>query len=425
MHPQSAGSESGSRSTIRGGVAHVGFGSLVSAGAIYVVLLVASRTLPVVDNTALLTWLAAFQLGTGLLAGLTTELTRATAAAGMSSEGPSTVRVGSSVGVLLAAALLATAVLWAAGVLGREDWVSAGFLSVGLGGFAVHAAMAGGLSGLGAWKGLGRLLTLEAVVKLLLVLCVAMVSPSLPAFSGAIAVAAFSWLALAPTREGRAGLLARTDLGVRGLAPRLASAVGAQGASAVLTVGFPLLLAATTAPAVYASSAPLLLAISLTRAPLMIPLGAFQSMAIRHFVSSKGGQVLLLLRMAGLILSIGLAGGAAAWAVGPWLMEVLFTYHVSGQVLGALTLAAAVLATLTLAGALCQAANLHAWFLAGWLFAVLVSVAVLLLPMDMAPRTLASLVSGPLTGAVVMAAGLARGGRTGAAPEGSPNNAAA
>lgn len=409
------------------GVTGVGLGSLISAIAVYVVLLIASRTLPTAANTELLTWLAAFQLATGLLTGLSTELTRSVASASGAPEGPSVLKVGATVGLAAGGVLALTALWWAPLLLGSADLLAAGFLCLGIVGFACHSAMSGGFSGTSDWPGLARLLLLEAILKLCLVGVVALVGATVAGFAGAIAGAAFAWTILALTAPGRRALAARTDRRPRELAPRLFSAVGAQGASALLTVGFPLLLAATTPRPEYAESAPLLLAISLTRAPLLIPLGAFQSMAITQFVHTTRHRGVLLLQLAMLLLGVGALGALAAWLIGPWLMKVLFTYEIGGMLLAGLTLAAAALALLTLIGALCQASDRHAWFLGGWIVAVVTSLACLLTPFGMETRTLLALLAGPLVGAALMSGGLllASGHRRDGVPPAPPRNAAA
>ena len=58
-------------------------------------------------------------------------------------------------------------------------------------------------------------------------------------------------------------------------------------------------------------------------------------------------------------------------------------------------------ALLTLTGALTQALEQHAWYLAGWLVATATAVALLLTPGTMAGRTLLALTVGPLVGILV------------------------
>jgi hypothetical protein len=106
-------------------------------------------------------------------------------------------------------------------------------------------------------------------------------------------------------------------------------------------------------------------------------------------------------------------------------MVVLTGYRVTGPVLAGLTVAATLLALLTLTGAMCQAMVRHTGYLAGWLVAVVVALALLSGPGGMSGRTVAALVVGPLAGvlvhvAVLRAAARARRSPTPQAPAPHP-----
>jgi len=90
------------------------------------------------------------------------------------------------------------------------------------------------------------------------------------------------------------------------------------------------------------TAAPLLLAISLTRTPLLIPLNAYQGVAIAHFIAERGRGIAVLLRPACAILAVGALGSAAAYLIGPFIMTAFFgpDYPVDRRLLAGLTLAA-------------------------------------------------------------------------------------
>ena len=105
----------------------------------------------------------------------------------------------------------------------------------------------------------------------------------------------------------------------------------ASSATAALVVGFPLLLRLTTSDAAYSTAAPLILAVSLTRAPLLIPLGSYQGVAITHFVDHPDRVIGLLARIGAVVAVITAVGSGLASLIGPWLMTAFFgdSYGVS------------------------------------------------------------------------------------------------
>jgi len=396
----------------------VAIASLISAGSGYVVLAFAARVLvPVENNTVFVTFWSTLFACFGVLSGFSIETTRAVTAATSSPAGgqddrhPRVITVGVVVGLLAGLALAASSPLWAARMFATDSFWLAGLACLGVTAYAGHSVVVGSLAGRRSWAMYSRLIASEATVRLCLVLASVVVGTTLLGVAAGTAMAAFTWVAfLAASPQARRAAMTRADSTLATFLRRIAAASVATGSSAVLVVGFPVLLSLTTPTAQYIRAAPVLLAISLTRAPLMIPLNAYQGVAVSHFVAHRARGLRAMLPVARLILVVGLFGAALAYAVGPWVMTTLLGpgYGVSGQVLAGLTAAATFIALLTVTGALCQALTLHGRFVAGWVCAVVVAVLVLLLPFDLATRAVLALSIGPIAGIVLHLAALRR-----------------
>jgi hypothetical protein len=176
-------------------------------------------------------------------------------------------------------------------------------------------------------------------------------------------------------------------------------ACSASGASALLLVGYPVLLRVTTPSDVFAGAAPIVLSVSLSRAPLMVPLGIYQNVLVTRVMADGLGVLRpVLAGLAGLTV----VGSGLAWLAGPWLLHLVNpVYDVSGPVFAALVLTAGLMATLTITGAATVALDHHQEYLAGWIAATLVSFLVLLSSASLETRVISSLVAGPLVGAAV------------------------
>jgi len=153
-----------------------------------------------------------------------------------------------------------------------------------------------------------------------------------------------------------------------------------------------------------------ILAVTLTRAPLLVPLTAMQGNLIAHFVDQRTERLRALMGPAVAVVGLGLAGVLVAGLFGPWLLRTAFgpEYRAGGALLALLTTAAVAIALLTLTGAAAVAAALHRAYSLGWVGATLASVLLLLLPLDLQTRTVVALLCGPLVGIAVHLAALAR-----------------
>jgi hypothetical protein len=219
-----------------------------------------------------------------------------------------------------------------------------------------------------------------------------------------------AWLILliaSPTTRAAAQLLTSGGTGtfLRGAAHSIAAA----GASAILVMGFPVLLKATSGD-LGATGGVVILAVTLTRAPLLVPLTAMQGNLIAHFVDQRAERFRALMAPAAVVAGLGAVGVLGAGLFGPWLLRVAFgeQYRAGGALLAWLTTAAIAIALLTLTGAATVAAALHRAYSAGWISATFASMLLLLLPLGLETRTVIALLCGPMVGIAVHLAALAR-----------------
>ncbi|MDQ0731633.1 hypothetical protein [Arthrobacter sp. B1I2] len=410
------------KSTIAGRqAASVGLASLASAAAGYLVIWFVPRVLNKADNAEFLAFWSALFLLFGILGGLQTEILRYVTAhavhpapQGIGAEHHKSVPLFFVVLALsggVAVLIGLSSVLWGPAVLGPNWLVLVLVLAGACIAFSVHAALAGVLSGRHLWGNFSVLVASESCFRLLLVLIVGIISGSTAGLAAAAAAGACAWALVSlfsPQTRGAFGQSLEVPVGE--FARKVGHASISTSASATLVVGFPILYRITTPQDVYLASAPLLLAILLTRAPLMVPLGTFQNVAISHFVRHRSRGLSALQPIALAIAAVAVVGATAAYFVGPWLMVLLFgsDYHVAPWVLAGLTIAASVLALLTLTGGMCVALNRHRVSSSGWVGASVVSLLVLVLPLDADVRAVVSLLVGPLVGVVIHTLSLSR-----------------
>ena len=374
----------------------------------YVVLVLAARVLDPATNAAFLVFWGAMFAVFGALVGLTTETTRAV----FSSQGqgstavlPAVLGLAGSVALAVAASGLA----WAPLLFG-DPWP--GLLAamvVGIVLFGLQQGLNGAAAGTSAWNAYSLFVGSEAVMRLVLCALVVVAGGQLLGLAWAVALACGTWVVwLLLRRDHRVLVHVRVSGTVSGLVRRMLVACSATGASALLLVGYPVLLRVTTPAEVFAGAAPIVLSVSLSRAPLLVPLGIYQNVLVTRVI--RDGLRVLRPIVGGLVV-ITAVGSLLAWWVGPWLLHVINpTYDVSGGVFAGLVLAAGLVAALTLTGAATVALDRHAVYLAGWLAATAASWLVLMVPGSLESRVLVSLAAGPAVGiAVHVGWGLVRG----------------
>jgi O-antigen/teichoic acid export membrane protein len=174
-------------------------------------------------------------------------------------------------------------------------------------------------------------------------------------------------------------------------------------------MGFPVLLKATSGE-LGARGGVVILAVTLTRAPLLVPMTAMQGNLIAYFVDHRSARLRALLGPATIIIGVGAVGVVAAYLLGPWILRTAFgpEYVTTGALLAWLTAAAVSIALLTLTGAAAVAAALHRAYSIGWVGATMAAAALLTLPLALETRTVVALLCGPLVGIAVHLAALSR-----------------
>lgn len=405
----------------RGSMARVGTATAVTALCGYGVIYLAARDLAPSGFSVFGVFWGAFGLVSGAAFGLLQETTRevrACAVGGPYLEVAPTkrthpLRVAALIGVAAAVVIAGTAPLWSGRVFVESRWLSVALLCAGLAGFCVHTTLLGMLAGINQWTQYGALMVTDAVIRVAIAAATVVLGWRLTGFLWATVGGAVAWLILlvaSPATRAAARLL--TPGGTATFLRGAAHSITAAGASAILVMGFPVLLKLTSAE-LGAEGGVIILAVTLTRAPLLVPLTAMQGNLIAHFVDERSDRVRALIAPAGIVAGIGAVGVAAAGAVGPWLLRVAFgpQYQASSALLAWLTAAAVAIAMLTLTGAAAVAAALHRAYSLGWVGATVASGLLLLLPLSLQTRTVVGLLCGPLVGIGVHLVALSRATR--------------
>jgi O-antigen/teichoic acid export membrane protein len=405
----------------RGSVARVGLATAVSAACGYAVLYLAARRLDPADFSVFGVFWGAFGLVTGAANGLLQEAARevrANPATTVPAGGPRTnpMRVAAWVGIAAAAVIGGSSPLWASQVFAEARGLSVLLLSAGLAGFCLHATLLGMLAGVGQWGRYGALMVTDAIIRVAIATAAFLLGWDLTGFLWATVGGAVAWVLLLTVSPAvRSAARLRTPGSIATFLRGASHSIAASGASAILVMGFPVLLKATSGQ-LGAAGGVVILAVTLTRAPLLVPMTAMQGNLIAHFVDHaarrRGTRLQALIKPAAVIMLVGIAGILAAGTLGPWLLRAAFgpQYQTSGTLLAWLTAAAISIAVLTLTGSATVAAALHRAYALGWVAATVTAAGLLTLPLDLATRTVVALLCGPLVGIAVHLAALGRAG---------------
>ncbi|MGV9480713.1 lipopolysaccharide biosynthesis protein [Gordonia aichiensis] len=414
----------------RGAVGRVTIATVIAAASGYLVLLLAARQLGATGYSVFAVFWAAYGLVTGAQNGQLQETTRTIRAASemptkAQSEMPTKARseipegargrpllVNMGIGTGLAAVVAASSPLWAGHVFDEYRTLSVVLLAVGVASFAVYAHLCGALSGSLSWSPFARLLSIDALIRLAGAGVAVAFGWGVPAFLVITVIGSVSWmLVLSTSATARRVIGLPGDVDDRRLTANTLTAMAAALASAVVVMGFPVLINITArgdddARVVGA----VILAVTLTRAPLLVPLNSFQGVLIARFVAARHALVRSLALPLAAVTVVGGIGAVAAWALGSWLLTHIFgaDFELGGATIALFMLGATALGLLTVTGAATLAVGAHRWYAAGWWIAAAACAALLTVPLEVTDRVALSLVVGPLVGVVVQLGRLVR-----------------
>ena len=401
--------------------------SLLAAVSTLVVTMIAQRALNGSELTEFLLFWAALFTVTGIITGIQPEITRAVGTArtqtvsadGSAPQGTRVVTVTAALGAIAGALVLVSSPLWAGQQIPHSAAVGVTVMAVGVFLYALQATMSGVTAGEDRWYLFAAVGGLESAGRLILMFAAALMIPSLAGLEAATVVPMGLWLILAlVTVSGRRLWVARADVPARRLTTNILWSFLSSAAAAVLMMGFPNVLkasgAAESEPVVLGT---LILAISITRSPIMMPLQAFQGVAVSAFLKQRHRPVAAFIKPAAAVVAVGAVGALAAYLLGPLLFRLIYppaagaesAYEAaaSGITLGALVFASALLALMTLSGNMALAVNQHRIYLAGWVVAAAVTLSLaFLIPAPLVPRAIVALAVGPVCGFVVHMVGV-------------------
>ncbi|MGH1547851.1 lipopolysaccharide biosynthesis protein [Leifsonia poae] len=386
-------------------------------------------------------WSALF-LVVGVLFGLQQESTRATAQTVRETQqavdAPAAGRrtslwaFAAVAAVVVAVTVALTSLLWAVPSLGAANAGLAWFVAVGAGLNCLVAAASGVMAGAGMWRQLATIVALDGILRVIGVVAVLSVTHDIVPLAVAVILPFPLSLAIVFLTAPRALVQnARVALGVRALVANTGRTMLAASATAVLINGFPLVLSFFAGPENHSDLGSLVLAVTLTRAPILVPLTALSSFLVSRFSHhpERTARTIALL-FAGIAVVILVLCGAA-WLWGEPVMHLVFgsQFDLSAGVLVALIASSGLIGALFVSGSAVLARNLHGLYAAGWVAASVVTLALLFVPLPLAGRAALALAAGPAVGLAVHLVGmkLSRGSvssRRGAAAEAASSSPA-
>lgn len=390
--------------------------TVFAAASGFIVLWAAGRALEVAAFADFQAYWGLFFAATGFIDGLMLETTRGVAATTEhTTPGPARVwPVAFCFAGVLAAVVLLSGWFWMPLLVDATHTTTALLLLAGgLVSYVCQCVVSGVLSGTAQWPRYALLVALDSGVRLVLALVAWVFTWGLVAFLLVTVLGSVSWLVLAGV-AGRRVLRAPVDSDSRQFARRALSAMVATGASAILITGFPVLVKASQPvlpPGSSVTVAGLILAVTLTRAPILVPMQRFQSALVVRCVEKlkQGLHPLRALAFPALLTgAAGLGGGVLAMLLGPAILRLFFGAElvVPGVVLGVLTLASAATGLLMMTGAAAMSAQHHGRYIAGWVVASAVAFGILLLPVRLDVTVCVALLIGPLAGALTHTVGV-------------------
>ncbi len=354
-------------------------------------------------------------LAVGALGGIQQEVTRATLPAreGIIDGSFRACRFGIIAGLAVFATIAGTAPLWERSVFPTEGWSLILPLAVGVASYVMVAVLAGSLYGVIAWIPLAFMITVDALLRVAFLSITLVFTHNIVALAWAVAVPfPLTLLTLWPFIRLSIVGRSRIDDGYRALAGNVARTVLAATGTAIMVTGFPLLLGLTSHSEQPATVGMFIVAITLTRAPLIVVALSLQSYLIVHFRDNAGTFWTYFFRLLGVTFVAGVVLAVAGWLFGPTVFHLIFpnTLQPDAPFFAILACSSALVTALCITAPALLARSKHFVYSTGWVAAAFTTIAALLLPLDFASRTVTALTVGPIVGLVIHGAYLVSAG---------------
>lgn len=387
--------------------------TIISAGAGFFIIFLAPHALKVAAVAAFQAYWGLFFACTGILDGISSETTRTLRSTPSPQHGAQLWQVAALLSLGTALVVFAGSFAVIPNLLAAfpdQQLPASVLLAAGLAAYTWQAALLGALAGTGSWGRYSTIMLLDVLGRLLIVLASIALNGGLiwwlvTTVLGAATATGF----LLADKQTRSLLHCRLGSS-HTLVKHLPATMLASGAASFLINGF--------APAVQAAAQPaanpevvaaLLLAITISRAPFLVPVQRFAQALIARFSRSTAQLVPILLGL----LAAGSFGSLLAASCGPWVMSFLFgsTYQLSASQLAPLPLAAATVAGVLVTGTASLAKGQHRFYVAGLITAAGGSVVFLQLPGPTTTVVAMAMLAGPLLGMAVHVSGLRKSAR--------------
>lgn len=386
--------------------------AIVSGISTYVVLMIVARHLSLAENATFLVFWSAMSLGFGIFTSIQSEATRAAAVWASAPEQvvehprarPRLVTMLWGAGAAATLAVILSSRLWADGLFLYAAAALALIMGIGQFGASTSAAYNAVLVGHGRHSIFALVILLDGMLRLACVSIVVASGGSLVAVSLAAMLPSFTWLVPWSVHRTTREELRRTrsDRDIRGTLSAWGQTVLASVCTSALVVGFPVLARSTSTEREFAAAAPILLAVMLVRGPLLLPLGAMQTVIIGHVASSPTGRFDVPRVWAARALAAAVAVVALAGVAGPPMLRLVNAdYVVGGPEFAGIALGSVLLAAFALASTVVLGRGRHSQHLLGWGVALAAAFAVLVSALPFEQRIVASIIVGPIAGMVV------------------------
>ncbi|WP_349426780.1 hypothetical protein [Microbacterium sp. LWS13-1.2] len=371
----------------------------------YGIQLVAPALLP--DGAAYVTfsmYWSTLYLCVAALSGVQQEVTRASRRAAESSPN-ATLRSFTLIviGVVLLAAG-AVALLAGPTVFRGPTGMLAVALGTGMVGYVLIAVLSGVLYGLHLWTAVAATTIVDVAIRTVLLLAAFLSgwSPEWIALAVSLPFGLAFLLVWLRVRRHVVGAF-RLDVRLGRLLANAAGTVTAASAMGVMMNGMPLLLGLTADDTSDIVLAGLILTITLTRAPLVVPLLALQSYLVAIFRDAGRGVVRRIMTALALSAAAVALLAAAAWAIGPWVIDLLSRgqYAVAPAMMAAITVSAGLVGMMCVTGPALLGRSRHVPYTAGWVTAAVLTVVSMTLPLPFTSRLMVALLLPPAIGLAV------------------------